>query len=148
MTWQIALVFALLIGAMIGFAREKIPPDLVALTLFVVIALTGLVSVKDTFAVFSNPAPITVAAMFVLSAALVRCGALDYLRGFERPRCSVFGRVVSPGGADRICFAWINNTPVVVVFVPVCESGAKDAVAGRSSSSRSPTPPCSAASAR
>jgi di/tricarboxylate transporter len=44
-----------------------------------------LVPIKDAFAVFSNPAPITVAAMFVLSAALLRCGALDYLSGaFEK----------------------------------------------------------------
>jgi di/tricarboxylate transporter len=121
MTWQIALVFALLIGAMISFAREKTPPDVVALTLFVLLALTGLVSVKDAFAVFSNPAPITVAAMFVLSAALVRCGALDYLSaGFERAAVLPYPIVLFLL-VVLIAFvsAWINNTPVVVVFVPV-----------------------------
>lgn len=121
MTWQIALVFALLIGAMISFAREKFPPDVIALTLFVVIALTGLVSVKDAFATFSNPAPITVAAMFVLSAALVRCGALDYLssaieRAAVLPYPVVLFLVVV---VVAFVSAWINNTPVVVVFVPV-----------------------------
>lgn len=121
MTWQIALVFALLIGAMISFAKEKVSPDVVALTLFVVIALTGLVSVKDAFAVFSNPAPITVAAMFVLSAALVRCGALDYLStGFAKASVLPYPVVLFLLVA-LIAFvsAWINNTPVVVVFVPV-----------------------------
>jgi len=121
MTWQIALVFALLIGAFVAFVREKTPPDVVALALFVIIALTGLVSVKDTFAVFSNPAPLTVAAMFVLSAALVRCGALDYLSwGFEKAAVLPY-QVVLFLLVVIVAFvsAWINNTPVVVVFVPV-----------------------------
>jgi di/tricarboxylate transporter len=121
MTWQIALVFVLLVGAMVSFVREKIPPDMVALTVFVIIAISGLVSIRDTFAVFSNPAPITVAAMFVLSASLVRCGALDYLSSiFNRAAglpypAVLFLLVVSVGFVS----AWINNTPVVVVFVPV-----------------------------
>lgn len=78
-TWQIAVVFILLLAALIGFVREKTSPDLIALGLLVIIAALGLVPTRDLLAVFSNPAPITVAAMFVLSAALVRCGALDYL---------------------------------------------------------------------
>jgi di/tricarboxylate transporter len=121
MTWQIALVFVLLIGAMISFAREKFPPDVVALTLFVLIALTGLVPVKDTFAVFSNPAPITVAAMFVLSAALVRCGALDYVSTAVDKAAFLPYPLVLFLLVVLIAFvsAWINNTPVVVVFVPV-----------------------------
>ncbi|MBI5690990.1 MAG: SLC13 family permease [Verrucomicrobia bacterium] len=121
MTWQIALVFALLIGAMVGFAREKTSPDVIALSLLVLLPLTGVLSVKEAFAVFSNPAPITVAAMFVLSAALVKCGALDYLT-------SAFGRTAALPypvvlflvvAVVAFVSAWINNTPVVVVFVPV-----------------------------
>src|SRR5688572_5046146 len=79
MTWQIALVFALLLGAIISFIREKIPPDITALTILVIVGMTRLVPMDAVFSVFANPAPITVGAMFVLSAALVRCGALDAL---------------------------------------------------------------------
>lgn len=121
MTWQIALVFALLLGAIIAFVREKIPPDIVALTLFVIVAASGLISVRDAFSVFSNPAPITVAAMFVLSAALVRCGALDYLSsGIEKAAVLPYQLVLFLL-ILLVAFvsAWINNTPVVVVFVPV-----------------------------
>ncbi len=127
MTWQIALVFVLLIGALISFVGEKIPPDLVALTLFVIIPLTGLVSARDTFVVFSNPAPITVAAMFVLSAALVRCGAIDYLSvGIERAAGLPYPLVVFLlVGLIAFVSAWINNTPVVVFFVPVVLSLAR-----------------------
>jgi di/tricarboxylate transporter len=127
MTWQIGLVFALLIGAIVAFVREKVAPDVVALTVFVIIALTGLVSVHDTFAVFSNPAPLTVAAMFVLSAALVRCGALDYLSSiFEKASVLPYPIVLFLlVGLVAFVSAWINNTPVVVVFVPVVLSLAR-----------------------
>lgn len=127
MTWQIALVFMLLTAAFIAFLREKIAPELVALSLFVVVAVTGLVPVKDAFAVFANPAPITVAAMFVLSAALVRCGALDYLtmrieRASTLPYWAVIFILVA---LVAFVSAWINNTPVVVVLVPVVLNLAK-----------------------
>lgn len=127
MTWHIAAVLALVVAAMVSFVREKYPPDVVALCLLVVIAATGLVSIKDAFAVFSNPAPITVAAMFVLSAALMRCGALDYLSGaFEKAAflpypIVIFALVL----LVALVSAWINNTPVVVVFVPVVLSLAR-----------------------
>lgn len=127
MSWQIAAVLALAVGAMISFVREKYPPDVVALCLLVIIAASGLVPLRDAFAVFSNPAPITVAAMFVLSAALMRCGALDYLSsGVEKvaflPYQVVIFLVVS---LVAFVSAWINNTPVVVVFVPVVLSLAR-----------------------
>jgi di/tricarboxylate transporter len=127
MTWEIAFVFVLIIGAMVSFMRERIPPDLIALTLFAVIALTGLVPIKDAFAVFSNPAPITVASMFVLSAALLRCGALDYFSSFFDRASGLPYPIVIFLLAALVAFvsAWINNTPVVVVFVPVVLSLAR-----------------------
>jgi di/tricarboxylate transporter len=121
MTWEIAAVLALVVGAIVCFVREKIPPDVVALSLFVIIAASGLVPTKDAFAVFSNPAPITVAAMFVLSAALIRCGALDYLSGGLEKAAILPYQIVIFLLVSLVAFvsAWINNTPVVVVFVPV-----------------------------
>ena len=77
MTWQIASVFILLGLALVNFVREKFTPDVIALALFVVLIATGLLPGDKAFSVFSNHAPITIAAMFVLSAALVKCGAID-----------------------------------------------------------------------
>ncbi len=121
MSWEIAAVLALVVAAIVAFVWEKFPPDVVALTLFVVIAASGLVPIKDAFAVFSNPAPITVAAMFVLSAALIRCGALDYLSSaFEKAAILPYQLVIFLlVGLVAFVSAWINNTPVVVVFVPI-----------------------------
>jgi di/tricarboxylate transporter len=121
MTWEIALIFALLVATFGLFVWEKFAPDLVALGLLVVLVITGLLPQKDAIGVFAHPAPFTVAAMFVLSAALVKCGAVDRI-----------SHLVEKGGALPypvvVCLlvvcvagisAFINNTPVVVVFLPV-----------------------------
>lgn len=121
MTWEIALIFLLLAGMLVCFVWEKFPPDLTALALFVVLIACGLLQPATAFSVFANPAPLTVAAMFVLSAALVKCGAID------RISTLVEGSARWPYAAVMLVLvlvvagisAFINNTPVVVVFLPV-----------------------------
>ncbi len=121
MTWEIFTIFALLALTLVSFVREKIPPDLTALALFVGVIATGLITSEKALSVFSNPAPITVGAMFILSAALVRCGAIELLSGFveKSARWSypvvMFLLVLIVAAVS----AFINNTPVVVVFLPV-----------------------------
>ncbi len=121
MTWDIAVVFLLLAGVLLCFVWEKFPPDVTALGLLLVLIATGLLSAPAALSVFSNPAPLTVGAMFVLSAALVKCGAIDRLsvliEGSARwPYAAViFVMVVLVATIS----AFINNTPVVVVFLPV-----------------------------
>ena len=96
MTWQIALVFALLIGAIVAFVREKIAPDLVALSLLVIIAATGLLTPRETLTVFANPAPITIAGQNCRrklidlpgpsrSARSSSCAGCTTLAGFRGP---------------------------------------------------------------
>lgn len=121
MTWEIAFVLSLLILALLAFVWEKYPPDIVALSVFSVLLLSGVLPRDKAMAVFANPAPITVAAMFVLSAALVKCGAIDHLTAlFGKlsflPYPAVLFLLVA---LVAFISAWINNTPVVVVFVPV-----------------------------
>ena len=82
MTWEIALIFALLAGTLGLFIWERFSPDLVALGLFCVLAASPLLPINDAFSVFANTAPFTVGAMFVLSAALVKCGAIDRVSAF------------------------------------------------------------------
>jgi di/tricarboxylate transporter len=127
MTWQIALVFVLLVAALISFALEKIPADVTALSLMAVLILTGLLHPDDALAVFSNPAPLTVGAMFILSAALEKCGAIDVmarnLDGLAKLPYALFTLVMFI--FVGVVSAFINNTPVVVVFMPVILSLAR-----------------------
>lgn len=121
MTWQIALVFLLLAGTLASFIWEKFSPDLVALALFVVLIATGLLPMPMAFSVFGNPAPITIAAMFVLSAALVKCGAIDrFVHLLENAAgWSYWLVVLLMVLLVAAISAFVNNTPVVVVFLPV-----------------------------
>jgi di/tricarboxylate transporter len=127
MTWDIAFVLLLILGALLAFLHEKISPDVTALTLFVILLVSGVVPQAKVFGVLANPAPLTVGAMFILSAALVKCGAIDRialllngLAGFSY--FTVISLIVlGVGGLS----AFINNTPVVVVLVPVIISLAR-----------------------
>lgn len=120
--FQISFVLILVGFVFFGFIREKMPADVVALLAMGALMLTGILSVNETIGVFSNSAPITVAAMFILSAALERTGVIDYV-----------GRVVvrmANGGSPAMAVivmmaaviflsAFINNTPVVIILIPV-----------------------------
>ncbi len=125
-TVQIWIVLALVIVVFFGFVRERMPPDIVALSAVGVLLATGILDSADVLGVFSNAAPLTIAAMFVLSAALERTGVIDSL-----------GRLVSKAGRSplfslammmasvMVMSAFINNTPVVVILTPVVISLAR-----------------------
>ncbi|MBL9216695.1 MAG: SLC13 family permease [Opitutaceae bacterium] len=121
MTWEIALVLVLLAGALVSFISEKVTPDVTALSLFLVIVLSGLLTEAQAFSVLANPAPVTVGAMFILSAALVKCGAIDRLATLLDRLAGLhyFTVMLLLVLSTAAVSAFINNTPVVAVFVPV-----------------------------
>src|SRR5690606_35755729 len=121
MTWEIAIIYLLLTAVLASFVWEKIPPDLTALSLFAVLLVSGLISKDDAFAVFSNSAPFTVGAMFILSAALVKCGAIDRISSLVEHTANWGYRLVLMALVTVVgtLSAFINNTPVVVVFLPI-----------------------------
>ena len=79
MTFEIGLVLAILAAALILLVTEVLRMDLVALLVLTTLALTGLVSAADSLAGFSNPAVITIWAMFILSAGLTRTGVAEVI---------------------------------------------------------------------
>ena len=128
MEWEIIFVFGLLVATLVTFIWEKIPTDLTAMTAFAILmgvaALTGserLPSTEQSLTVFAAGAPLTIAFMFILSAALERCGAIDQLATILKPIARLgfapflFILVFIVGALS----AFINNTPVVVVLMPV-----------------------------
>ncbi|MGJ8594479.1 SLC13 family permease [Sulfitobacter sp.] len=103
------------------FLRETLPTEVVAIGGAAALLATGLLPYEDAREVLSNSAPWTIAAMFIVMGALVRTGALEVLtRMAERyartnPKLAVIGVILSVMGASAI----MNNTPVVVVMIPV-----------------------------
>lgn len=121
MTWEIFFVFTLLVLALASFVWEKVSPDVTALSLFSILIVSGILSTEKAFSVFSNPAPLTVGAMFVISAALDKCGVIDRLafglQGLSKLTYRPFILVIML--LAGLVSAFINNTPVVVVLLPV-----------------------------
>lgn len=122
--YEIIAVCVVVVGVFYAFLRDLAPPDLIAMTGAAVLLIGGVVSPDDMFAVFSNPAPITIAAMFVLSAALDRTGVLegvgDLFYKFSGGR--EFRTLAILMISVAIMSAFVNNTPVVVVFMPIIMS--------------------------
>ncbi|MDQ8204187.1 SLC13 family permease [Pelagicoccus sp. SDUM812003] len=127
MTWQIALVLFVLVAMLASFIWERIPAELTALAGLCILIASGVLSTDQALASFSNSAPIAVGAMFVLSAALEKGGAIQILakrlKGLgKRGAYLTLPALVLVVAAVS---AFINNTPVVVVFLPVVLSLAK-----------------------
>jgi len=121
------VTLAVVVGMLALFVSERHPPVVVATGGVAVLLVIGALPIKELLAVFSNPAPITIGCMFILSGALVRTGALVAFsraisaRAESRPVfvvcCATFVVLVSS--------AFMNNTPVVVVMIPVVLQMAK-----------------------
>ncbi|MBD2309479.1 SLC13 family permease [Chroococcidiopsis sp. FACHB-1243] len=120
---DIALTFGVLGLAIVFFIFEWLPVDVTAIATAVVLMLLGLITPEEGIAGFSNSATITVLAMFILSGGIERTGAIqivsDFLlrRGGKNPTRQIFvlGAIVGP------ITAFLNNTAVVAVFIPIVE---------------------------
>ena len=115
------VALGLLLLLFIAFTIEKYPPEVTAAGGAALFIVLGLTPTDEGMSVFSSSAPITIAAMFVVSGALVRTGVLDSLAGLvigraqTRPVLAVLIFVF----ATIVASAFMNNTPVVLVLIPV-----------------------------
>jgi di/tricarboxylate transporter len=115
------LVTVILVIAMLLLITEKLPVDLTSIGIMVALILTGILTPTEAIAGFASPAVITVGAMFLISKGMIRTGAvgfisqkvIQYSRG--RPGLAICLLLVIVGTAS----AFINNTPVVVLFIPI-----------------------------
>lgn len=134
MTWEIYFVFGLLGLSIYSFIHEQISPDLTALMvlgiLIFVSMITGvntLPSLEATLGVFAHPAPITIAGMFIVSTALEKTGVIEgitqHLGRLSKLSYKRFLFVMILGVAAASAF--VNNTPVVIVLMPVILTLAK-----------------------
>lgn len=116
---QIGLL--LLAATFAAFVLERRPPVVIAVVSAVLMLPLGYLSPKQMLETFSNSAPITIAAMFILSGVLLRTGSLEAVSGWvvrrtlRKPRLAV-GEI---GGGTLAASAFMNNTPVVIVMIPV-----------------------------
>jgi di/tricarboxylate transporter len=120
-TMEITLVLLILIIAIVLFATEWIRMDVVALMVLLTLGLTGLVTIEEAFAGFNNPAVITVAAMFVISAGITNTGALGRIgEKLVRLASGSETRLIAMVMLMVALFsAFINNIGATAVLMPV-----------------------------
>lgn len=119
MSWEAWFTLAVLLVTIVALARETLPPAAIVLAAVVVLLVAGILTPAEAFSGFSNPAPITVAALYVLARAVDKTGALQPLvattLGDGNGRRLPLTRLVIPTAAAS---AFLNNTPIVAMLVP------------------------------
>ncbi|HYE65064.1 MAG TPA: SLC13 family permease [Pyrinomonadaceae bacterium] len=121
MTLPIATVLFLLLVAIVLFAIERIPIDIVTILLVIALVATGTLSAGEAFAGFGNDIVITIAGLFILTGGLVKTGVVDIIgrrmhriSGGEEFRLTVLIMVTAAA-----CAAVLKNTTTTAMFVPV-----------------------------
>lgn len=119
MTVAAALTLLVVTAVLVALARDLARPSVVVLTAVVILLVTGVISAEQAFQGFANPAPITVAALYVVARAVEQTGLLEPVvawalsgRGGVQRQVA---RIVAP---TALASAVMNNTPIVAMAAP------------------------------
>jgi di/tricarboxylate transporter len=119
MTFAAWLTLFVLAAMMVVLSRDLVPPALAVIASVVVLLVAGVVTPAQAFSGFSNPAPLTVAALYVLARAVEKTGALQPIvsatLGVGTGLRSSLARLLVPTAAAS---AFLNNTPIVAMLIP------------------------------
>ncbi|SLN22668.1 SLC13 family permease [Pseudooctadecabacter jejudonensis] len=120
-TGQAILTLGVVAIMFVLFVRETYPTEVVAMAGVSLLLASGVLPYDTALTVLSNPAPWTIAAMFIVMGALVRTGSLDALTSLaernakKKPMLSLAALM----GFVVVASAIVSNTPVVVVMIPI-----------------------------
>ena len=115
------LTMLVVAGMFLMFLREAYPTEVVAMIGVSVLLATGVLPYEAAVIALANPAPWTIAAMFIIVGALVRTGALNAMTQIAERQAKISPARAIGGGLVFVAFASaiMNNTPLVVVMIPV-----------------------------
>lgn len=121
MTWQIILVLSLTGVSMLFFAFEWVSPDVTALGLLLTLTISGLLPVEKAFAGFGSDAVIVILGLFILAAALLRTGVVDFAgqRLFRYTGENPFRLLVTIMLTTAVMSTFISNTASAAFFMPL-----------------------------
>ena len=121
MSYEITLVAAVAVCAIVLFATEKLSVDVVAIVVMSILLISGIITPQEGISGFSNKATVTVGAMFIISAALFKTGAVSYLGKLTSDifRKGYWLGLITVMIAVGFFSAFINNTPIVAIFIPI-----------------------------
>jgi Na+/H+ antiporter NhaD/arsenite permease-like protein len=134
------LTLAVLAVTLVLLARNRIAPALAVFGADVALLVTGVLEPADAFLGFSNPAPFTVAGLYIVARAVEKTGGLRPLvkAVLDHPRQGS-GRSPARGWPSRpvrrgllrllpgvaVSSAFLNNTPIVAMLTPEVSSWAE-----------------------
>ena len=118
------IVSAILVVALILFVTEKAPLDLTAIGIIVALVISRIITPAEAVAGFAHPAVITVGSMFLISQGMVKTGAVGFIgeKVIQMARGNFKLALLMILLTVAVSSAFINNTPVVVLFIPVVMS--------------------------
>lgn len=119
--YQEFAALAILALMLVSFFTERYPPATTALAGAAAFLAFGLIDARDALSVLSNSAPVTIAAIFVLSGALVRTGVLGWLSEVILHWAGLYPALalLTVVLIAIVASAFMNNTPVVIVLIPI-----------------------------
>jgi len=120
LSWQAWLAIAVTVAAFLGNAFTTLPADIVFLGAAAILFLSGVLDEEAALSGFSNSGMITVGVLYIVVAGLQQTGALQWVSqqvlGMPKTPSRALVRLMLPVmGAS----AFLNNTPVVAMFIPV-----------------------------
>lgn len=119
MDWQGWFTLAVLVFMIIALVREVLGPDIIVFIALGVLVCSGILTSREAVIGFSNKGMLTVAILFVVAAAIKNTGALyGFFYGFlgKKAHKKLFLRIIAP---ISLFSAFLNNTPIVVIFAPL-----------------------------
>lgn len=120
-TGEAIAALTVILAMFVAFLRESFPTEVVAICGVAALLILGALPYEAGLAVLSNPAPWTIAAMFIVMGALVRTGALNAFTVMADglAKTNPVLAIIAMMGFVVISSAIVSNTPVVVVMIPV-----------------------------
>jgi di/tricarboxylate transporter len=119
LSWEAWFSLAVVMAVLVALVRDLIAPAVAMAGGMVAVLVAGIVTPAEALAGFSNPAPLTVAALFILARAVEKTGALTPVvratLGTGDGERRALTRLVLPTTAAS---AFLNNTPIVAMLIP------------------------------
>ena len=127
LTFEMIIVFLGLIGMVTALVLDKMRPGMILFSVTVLFLCFGILTPKEMLEGFSNKGMITVALLFLISEGVRQSGALGQLikKLLPQEKTTVMKAQARMLPAISFVSAFLNNTPVVVIFAPIIKRWAE-----------------------
>ena len=120
MSYEIVVVLLLLVAVMVAFFLERLPIDVITMSLLAALILFGILTPAQAFSGFANEVILVLCSVFILSGALVRSGIMESMGGvIHRLAGDSEGRATTAVmSVSAAMSAFISNTNSTAILLP------------------------------